>query len=244
MSPKRKPTPAENELLGWRAAYGKDAQVVLEGPIDGYPDWRIALTYFGVDGRVVLGEVRVIPAGDRLAWIETHHDVPAATPIQLNVGQWSQEPRVLKGKIGIPARLLKSIRIGDLNSQVVPMLKENETLAVANYGGNSRTLAQVWSSVLADERAKPRSAGRSDEFYAIWAARVVEMIGRKHANKELAEMYKDEDPDLDAKKVAHYTRVARDRCLYISNGQGVAGGRLTAKAENLLAGLTKGKAKS
>lgn len=95
----------------------------------------------------------------------------------------------------------------------------------------------------AAEREKPKSAGRSDLYYAIWAARVVELTGSQHANKELAERFESEEPGLTAKRVSEYTRVARDRCLYVPVGQGRAGGRLTAKAQKLLKGLATERTK-
>jgi hypothetical protein len=242
MARKKRETEAESELLGWRAAYvatSDPPHLAMEGPIEGRPDWRLALKYYGVDDRVILAEVKVFPAADRLAWISQHDTFPDDAPIQLNVGQWSENAygNVLHGMDSIPARLLHEIRLGDLNEKVRVTLAEHSGITLPLKDGSAVTVGELWRDYLAGERAKPKRFGRSDTFYAIWAHRYVEMTGRTRVNQELAEKFKSEEEGLTASKVASYIRVAHDRCLYVSNGQGKAGGSLTKTAIDLLAAL-------
>ncbi len=235
----RRPSAAEVELLGWRSSWADD-RLTVEGPIPGQDEWRVVLVYFPVAERLVLGELRVIPATARRRYATEHREVPAETPLDLTVGYWSggvEELEAIEGP-GITARLLREIKVGELARDVKGLISATSDLVIDEVSG--RTVERVWTRVIRDESSRPRSAGRSDEFYAAWAGRYLRALD-EHPRAPyvlLAERY-----GVTVKEAQYLVARARSRCILTAQRQGKAGGQLTAKGERLLRDLA-GRASS
>jgi hypothetical protein len=225
----------ERGLLAWRAQlFGDGPRVVLEGPIKEHREWRVALTFYGVDDRLVLAEVKVFPSGDRLQYMARHGEVPPVWPTELLPGMWSPAALADVGGGGITARLLRDIELGGVTPTVRTALEQLASLSRPDAA--ARSVARAWSAVIRTEEAKPRSAGRSDHYYAIWAARYVRHDGKRYQRKAFAEA-----EGLTGKQADALLAEARNRLLLTSRGQGRAGGELTTKGQQLLAEVTKSK---
>lgn len=85
---------------------------------------------------------------------------------------------------------------------------------------------------LAEEMSRrPGAAGRGDKHYAEIAAKYVKALKLQHPVEAVAEA-----TGMSPKAVRNVLYKARERDLLTSVGQGRAGGKLTDKAERLLAG--------
>ncbi len=172
----------------------------------------------------VIGEIRVFPAeqGRRTAgcWSGDAASVPAG---------------------GIPARVIRRVRLTEpirLFEHFVKKWKESHGEEVSK-----RVLGRVWSR--RSEAPVPKRtgrAGRSDEFYARWAAAYVERLqrGSRRPVRDLATrppvriagFDSSREPEATVRAIIHE---ARRRKLLTDAPRGRAGGDLTKKARGLIA---------
>ncbi|MGH2658405.1 MAG: hypothetical protein ACRDHS_01775 [Actinomycetota bacterium] len=171
----------------------------------------------------VVAEIRVFPA-------EADHRT---------AGIWSQDPASVPAE-GIPARVLRRLRLTDpigLFEEFVEQWEaeqgEEVTMRVFGRFGFRRSAAVP---------KRTGRAGRSDEFYARWAAAYVERLrrGSRHPVRDLvtrppvkiAGFASSPAPEATVRAFIHE---ARRRKLLTSAPSGRAGGELTEKSTRLLA---------
>lgn len=124
-------------------------------------------------------------------------------------------------------QVLKRFRLGDLHDEIREGIRQKDVSAV---------LPDSWfDSFLA--RPRPGRAGRPDREYAVWARRYVraqaEAPGREV--KHLTEKF----GGTSEATLRAILNKARSRGLLTKSEPGKAGGKLTKKAERLLAGLVE-----
>ena len=124
---------------------------------------------------------------------------------------------------GITGPLLRQLRLSRLHDVVQQDALTRWALSLRGVDGDSdiRTARH------------PGRRGRSDYFYAVWAARYVEMCKTtRHPHYELARDYPDEVKGERA--VQDLIRTAKSRGLLVGGSPGRAGGQLSAKAKRFL----------
>ncbi len=90
----------------------------------------------------------------------------------------------------------------------------------------------------AEELLRPGRRGRGNQFYAVWAQLYVEAckVSPRSPYPRLAE----EHPRFTERTIQAFVNQARDRGLLVGTVPGRAGGRLSKKAERLLAAIPRG----
>ncbi len=176
----------------------------------------------------VIAEIRVFPA-------EGDHRTP---------GAWSRDPVSVPAD-GIPARVLRRLRLTDPIGLFERFVKQWE----ADHGEEvtERVFGSFWfrrSGAAVPKRTG--RAGRSDEFYARWAAAYVERLkrGSRHPVSDLvtrppvkiAGFASSRAPEATVRAIIHE---ARRRKLLTGAPPGRAGGELTEKSTQLLARLAQ-----
>jgi hypothetical protein len=227
-------------LLGPRALLDTSEPVArLEDRIDGFPEWRVALTFWGLpDGRIVLGELRVFPAGDRTRYLAGSKHLRRGDR-WLDVGVWSegQDPDVL-GDIpgaGLTGEALRAIHPHPYVRAVREQIRASGSWRPApGESFSTASIGELWQAIFEHERAKPQRERRGEPYYAIWAAAADRLDGDRKINEALAEQF-GETP----RRVAQILFRARELDLLTSNGQGCPGGKLTKRGRAVLAELEK-----
>ena len=192
---------------------GASARVTCELPIDGADGWYVSAVFLEENGQLVMAELKVFPGPG------TKTD--ARRSARRKPGDWSGRQDALREVPdgGVSARLLRCIRLTDLQQLVVAELRTTPGPAWQRSGG-----ARV---------GRVGSAGRPDSQYAEWAFRYA---------KKLAEGSRSPIKDLAAEhgrspgQVRDLTHDARVRGLLSKERQGRAAGSLTPKAIQLLRG--------
>jgi hypothetical protein len=227
-------SPASDEYLGYRAAYGSTIDGVpmltVEAPIEGRREWRAAFVYVFVAGRFVLAEVRFFPAGDRLAYIASNDDVPRNQPVTLNVGQWSNSAKALRavrGK-GISSRMLREAPYDEIDQAARSIVSHRGVVPLLDA-----PVRNIWESVIKEQATRPRSAGRDDEFYVGWVLRYLECleVDTYKPHVLMAERYRDELSS--AQQARNLIDAAKARGLVIGVGRGARGARLSSKGREV-----------
>ncbi len=178
----------------------------------------------------IVAEVRLFPEGSARPhpgrWSEQAGDVPAG---------------------GVPGRALRALRLRD-PIELFPRIVANwerrhgagSAMKVLGRFGTSKTKAIV--------PRRPGRAGRSDDFYAVWAVAYLERVraGSRHPAKDLAARppfrLKGDLPDAggaSVNTVRDILQEARRRGLLSSPPRGTSGGELTEKAERILSKLSR-----
>ncbi len=218
--------------------------VVVEDDIAGFPQWRVVFMFMVVDGRVRLAETTVMPAAERRRyWAE--HPTESAREVMNQpsplLGAWD-DPGVLRDLgDGVPARAYRNIRSLGAMSDVVRLLRgrvvngsisvESDEYTKAQSFDDLPVAAEPSQDVVRTEGEAPRSAGRSDHFYAVWASRYLEAFRELPRSPAVALSRRFGI----SQKQAHYLVLkARKRSLLLGGQQGRPGGRLSPKAERLL----------
>lgn len=227
----KKRTPAEDEYLGTRAAYGTTSDgapsLTVEVPIQGRPQWRGVFEYVFVEERFILAEIRLFPAGDRLALVGKSTEIPRVQPVSLNVGQWSRSAAALadvKGN-GITSRMLRELPFDDVDKAV-----RSRSAHRPMHPFLSQRTQEVWERVVREQGARPRSAGRTDAFYVAWALRFLECLEEDQYRPYvlMSERY-----GVEVKSARNYVDGAKNRILMVGLGSGKRGARLTQKGERV-----------
>jgi hypothetical protein len=226
------------ELLGLRAVLDtREPLVWVEDRIDGFPTWRVVLKFWGLpDGRIVLGELRVFPAGDRTRYLAgSKHPRPGDR--WLDPGVWSEDPEVLVDVPGdgIPAEALRAIHPRPYVRAVREQIRASGSWRPApGESFSTASIAELWQAIFDHERSKPQRERRGEPYYAIWAAAAAALDGDPKINEALAEQF-GETP----RRVAQILFRARELGLLTSNGQGRPGGKLTKRGRAVLTELEK-----
>ncbi|HSH59661.1 MAG TPA: hypothetical protein VK988_08500 [Acidimicrobiales bacterium] len=192
---------------------GSGAKVSCELPIGGADGWYVSAVFLEEDGQLVMAELKVFPGPG------TKGD--GRRSARRKPGDWSGQQDALQEVPdgGVSARLLRCIRLTDLQQLVMSELPPTST-AVGQRTGGARV-------------GRPGSAGRPDRQYAEWAFRYA---------KKLAEGSRSPIKDLAAEhgrspgQVRDLIHDARVRGLLSKERQGRAAGSLTPKAIQLLRG--------
>ncbi len=183
--------------------------------------YRVVMTETGP----VIGELRVLPA-------ENAHRSP---------GRWSEDPSFVPAG-GIPARVLRRLRLTDPIGLFERFVKKWES----EHGDEvTRRVFGRLSSPPSRTPVPKRTgrAGRSDAFYARWAAAYVERLrrGSRHPVRDLAARppvkisgfaSSSDAPEATVRAIIHE---ARRRDLLTAAPRGRAGGELTDKAREAVA---------
>lgn len=192
---------------------GPTAKVACELPIAGADGWFVSAVFLQEGDQLVMAELKVFPGpGPR-----TDRRAARRKP-----GEWSGRHDALEPMPdgGVSARLLRCIRLTDLQQLVLSSLPEGASMDGPMPGGTARV-------------GRPGSAGRPDRQYAEWAFRYA---------KKLAEGSRSPIKDLAAEhgrspgQVRDLIHDARVRGLLSKERQGRAAGSLTPKAIRLLRG--------
>jgi hypothetical protein len=192
---------------------GPSAKVSCELPIEGSGGWYVSAVFLQEGEQLVMAELKVFPGpAARHEGRRTGRRKP---------GEWSGRHDALDDVPdgGVSARLLRCIRLTDLQQLVASSLSDGPGL-----DGQSPGRARV---------GRPGSAGRPDRQYAEWAFRYA---------KKLAEGSRSPIKDLAAEhgrspgQVRDLIHDARVRGLLSKERQGRAAGSLTPKAIRLLRG--------
>lgn len=182
--------------------------VIIENSIPRSGGWFVAATFLLQDDQLVLSELRVFPGTDRRRHGLLHRP-----------GEWSREKEALDPLPagGITARLLREVSVADITARAHSWLR-----AIAEHTSDRPGGRRHWSKVLSAEAAKPARAGRSDRYYAIWAARYVDKLGSARPVQELADEW-----GLTPTQVRDLIYKARARKLLSGGPPGKPGGTLT-----------------
>jgi len=188
------------------------SRVTCELPIDGADGWYVSAVFLEEAGQLVMAELKVFPGpGPKYDGRRSARRKP---------GEWSGRQDALKEVPdgGVSARLLRCIRLTDLQQLVMSELSGTASAAVAPGG------ARV---------GRPGSAGRPDRQYAEWAFRYAKKLaeGSRSPIKDLAAEH-----DRSPGQVRDLIHDARVRGLLSKERQGRAAGSLTPKAIQLLKG--------
>jgi hypothetical protein len=213
---------------------GPSLVVRVEDDVDGFPAWRSVLDFIAVDGHLVLSGIAVIPACDRRQWLAQHPDA-SLDELQksVRIGEWSEDPSLLTDVgAGIPARLIRSLRISPATDEVVAYLRHQDQIVLELSPFTPvqwrRSESEEWMRA---EQDRPRSVGRGPLFHANWAARYVEARGLEPHRPAvaMAKLY-----GITPKQAQYHVQQARNHQMLTGAVQGRAGGRLTDKAMKLL----------
>lgn len=195
--------------------FGKSGEVTVEIPMapEGDGLWWISGTYLHATDGWVLAELRIFPGGSGRA------------RRRRKAGEWTPTKdslRHLEGA-GVTAALLRQV----------------STTALDAY--RSRALADLASDLdlgavdldVSESRRRPGRSGRDDLYYARWARTYVNAYGRepRATNKLLSE-----ETGLSVTAVRDLNSRTRRRGMLESPKGRRAGGELTTKAKDLLAG--------
>ena len=199
------PEPAGNVAVD--AASGR---VLCELPIEGSQGWYVSAVFLPQGDELVMAELKVFPG-------------PGASDVKRTKrrpGDWSGRSDALTGLPdgGVSARLLRCIRLTDLQHLVVATLAQ-------------RAEAKPRDSLVNARVGRPGSGGRSDRFYARWAFDYAKKLaeGSRSPIKDLAA-----ERNMSQGQVRDLIHDARVRGLLSKERQGRAAGSLTDKAIRLL----------
>ncbi len=185
-------------------------RVSCELPIEGAGGWYVSAVFLQEGDQLVMAELKVFP-GPRMG--------EGRRTAKRRPGEWSGRPDALDTVPdgGVSARLLRCIRLSDLQELVAASLSDH-----GDDGPASGLLAGI---------GRPGTAGRPDRYFAEWAFAYA---------KKLAEGSRSPIKDLAAEhgrspgQVRDLIHDARVRGLLSRERQGRAAGSLTAKAIRLL----------
>lgn len=241
------PAPVDRRPLGrWYRFDGKAGRpaVVVEDDVEGFPEWRVVFWFLIVDGKIRLAETRVIPAADRRRWWARHPRASARSLMtHFSPGEWADPDLLSALGDGVPGRLHRHIRSLGAASDVERLLRgriignslsiESDEYERAQSFDDLPVMAEPSQALVRLEGERPRSSGRDDRYYAVWASRYLEAFHESPRSPAVA---------LSAhfgvsRKQAHYLVLrARERGLLLGGQQGRPGGQLSDNAKRLLLG--------
>jgi hypothetical protein len=214
---------ASGDFLGDGRRDGPDGNVVVDGgsgritcevPIEGASGWYVSAVFLPQEQELVMAELKVFP-GPREDDRRAHRRKP---------GDWSGHPDALEGlpEGGVSARLLRRIRLTDLQQLVAATLTDGTDAAPTVSG-------------LGADVVVPGATGRSDRYYAEWAFAYAKKLaeGSRSPIKELAAEHGKTQGQV--RDLIHDARV---RGLLSKERQGRAAGSLTPKAIDVLKNST------
>ncbi len=184
-------------------------RVSCELPIEGASGWYVSAVFVREGDQLVMAELKVFPGPRGNEGRRTARRKP---------GEWSGRADALAAVPdgGVSARLLRCIRLTDLQELVAASLSE------APDEGRASGFAGV---------GRPGSAGRPDRYFAEWAFAYAKKLaeGSRSPIKDLAAEH-----GRSAGQVRDLIHDARVRGLLSRERQGRAAGSLTPKAIRLL----------
>lgn len=195
---------------------------VVEAGVPGASGWSVAAVFLRREEGLVVAELTVFPDVGNEARVRR-----AARRQPL--GRWSRKSSALDDSSsgGVTVRLLRQVPLPDLVAEAHAWFAQEAERADRRSGRG-----QTWALDLTAEPARPGRAGRSDRYYAEWAARYAEKVaaGSPAPIVELAAEH-----DLGRGQVRDLIHKARERDLLPRGLKGRAGGVLTERARALLA---------
>ncbi len=205
---------------------------VVEAGLSDSPGWAVAATFLRRDEGLVVGELKVFP--DEGSEADSRRTARIARR-QPALGRWSRKPKALDGPAagGVTVRLLRQVPLPDLVVEAHRWFAQEAQRADRRSGRGPS-----WALDLAAEPVRPGRAGRSDTYFAVWAARYAEKVaaGSPAPIAELAAEH-----GLGRGQVRDLIHKARGRGLLPGGLKGRAGGVLTEKARALLAEREEGR---
>lgn len=195
---------------------------VVEVGIPGAPGWSVAAVFLRREEGLVVAELKVFPDEGSEA---RDRRVVRRGPL----GNWTRKPSALDGLAagGVTVRLLRQVPLPDLVAEAHTWFAE-----VAERADRSSGRGPMWALDLTAEPARPGRAGRSDRYYAEWAARYAEKVAAG-SPAPIVDLAKEHD--LGRGQVRDLIHKARGRDLLPRGLKGRAGGVLTERARALLA---------
>ena len=186
--------------------------------------YRLVMTNSGP----AVAEIRIFPT-------EEKREIP---------GRWSEEPEAVPAG-GIPAQVVRELRLKD----PIGLFEEFVGQWTAQLGAEAteRIFERFGFTTTDVVRRRPGRAGRTDEFYATWAAAYVDrlQVGSRHPVKDLVlrpamriEPFGSNSAGPSEAGVRAIIHEARKRKLLTVAPKGRAGGVLTRKALRLIGSET------
>ena len=175
--------------------------------VDEFPDWRFTLRLDDLDGELVTTELRITAKS-----VETVLD-PKTTSSTLGFESDGVLPEA-----GLSTTLFRKVALDRLVKR-----------GLAGIGSEWAELP--WNDWLPTDRSRVGRGGRSDRFYAEWAASYVRFITRGEPNPVIRLAEKE---CLSVSQVRTILGEARRRNLLSEAPRGRAGGYLTSLAESIL----------
>lgn len=201
---------------------------VVEAGLPDAPGWSVAAVFLRREEGLVIGELKVLPDEGSEARAQR-------LARRQSLGAWSRKSSALDGPAsgGVTVRLLRQVPLPDLVAEAHRWFAQEAERADRRSGRGPS-----WALDLAAEPARPGRAGRSDRYYAVWAARYAEKVagGSPAPIAELAAEH-----DLGRGQVRDLIHKARGRDLLPRGLKGRAGGVLTERARELLAEREEGR---
>jgi hypothetical protein len=175
------------------------------------------------------------------AWIEVREGAPRITELRLrssegttlysNHGPTGPESdykhksgrRVPQG--GITTAVLRSLSLTALH----------DAIGKVNASASFLTMHGIDPDKAFHAQRRPGRRGREDSFYALWAKRYLDRCAT--TRRPYAELAK-EHKGYAERSIRDIVQTAKRRGLLVGGSQGRAGGRLSAKAERLLARMS------
>ena len=175
--------------------------------VDEFPDWRFTLRLDDLNGELVTTELRITAKS-----VETVLD-PKTTSSTLGFESDGVLPEA-----GLSTTLFRKVALDRLVKR-----------GLAGIG--SEWAGLPWNDWLSTDRSRVGRGGRSDRFYAEWAASYVRFITRGEPNPVIR---LSEENCLSVSQVRTILGEARKRNLLSEAPRGRAGGYLTSLAESIL----------
>jgi hypothetical protein len=202
----------------------------VHAPID--ERWIGAFLIMVIDDRPVVAEARVFPGN----WAQPLRD-----------GVWSGEPSEVPAG-GMPGPVLRGLKLATAMKVFEEFMKLSRDIGRPDI---ERDLDE--KGFPAGVRLVPRRpgrAGRSDEYYAVWAAAYITRlrVGSRRPVSDLAadppiliEGFQSTDGKVSRSTIHDIIHTARERGLLSASPKGQSGGELTAKGRELLAATASGR---
>ncbi|NCG25508.1 MAG: hypothetical protein GWP47_15440 [Actinobacteria bacterium] len=175
--------------------------------VDEFPDWRFTLRLDDLEGKLVPAELRI-----------TAKSVETVIDSKTTSSTLGFESDGVLPEAGLSTTLLRKVALDRLVKR-----------GLAGIGSEWAELP--WNDWLSTDRSRVGRGGRSDRFYAEWAASYVRFITRGEPNPVIRLAEKE---CLSVSQVRTILGEARRRNLLSEAPRGRAGGYLTSLAESIL----------
>ena len=175
--------------------------------VDEFPDWRFTLRLDDLEGKLVTTELRI-----------TAKSVETVIDSKTTSSTLGFESDGVLPEAGLSTTLFRKVALDRLVKR-----------GLAGIGSEWAELP--WNDWLSTDRSRVGRGGRSDRFYAEWAASYVRFITRGEPNPVIRLAEKE---CLSVSQVRTILGEARRRNLLSEAPRGRAGGYLTSLAESIL----------